>query len=366
MIKQWTKEETWDWYNKQPWIVGCNYIPSCCINSIEIWQEYEFDKVLKVMNNELTLAADIGMNSVRMGLSIDVWQEQRDGYMQRFDKVLDLLKKNQMTMMPVFFDDCCRGPIELHTGQAHLGKQPDPFPGAHGGYPAPPPIKSVNPTYSMVDNPANWNSLEKFTKDFVGRYKNESRILAWDIWNEPGNSGNAGIGGINKSLHLMESAFGWAREMDPSQPLTAGSWDYYIDRINSAGKFKELTEIEQRALELSDVISFHYYGEIQKTIQIIENLKIWGRPLFITEWLHRPFHNYVSDHLPLFAKEKIACYNWGLVNGKTQTYEPWDWILDWDLDFSQWQHDLFHNNGTPYNNEEISLFKQLTEKNTKK
>jgi hypothetical protein len=83
--------------------------------------------------------------------------------------------------------------------------------------------------------------------------------------------------------------------------------------------------------------------------------------MIITEWLHRPFGNNVETHLPLFKREKIGCYNWGLVAGKTQTYEPWESIRNIPgLDLSKWQHDLFHADLSPYDQKEIDIFKKLT------
>ncbi|MEA5015860.1 MAG: hypothetical protein VB099_15000 [Candidatus Limiplasma sp.] len=357
MRKQWTPKQAWKWYDSTPWIVGCNYVPGCCVNGIETWQEDGFEAVFSAMERELALAADIGMNSVRMGMPLPVWRDQRDGFLERLERVLALLHAHGMTLMPVFFDDCGRGPIERHCDAVQYGPQPQPTPGEHGGFPPPPQIQSQNPTYSMVDDPDNWPMMERFVKDIVGAYARDARIIAWDIWNEPGNSGSAGVGGVEKSLRPMELAFGWAREREPMQPLTAGCWDYYIDRMEGDA-FKPLTPIERRALELSDVISFHYYGTLEHTRRIVEALRAWGRPLLITEWLHRPFGNLVQEMLPYYRREKIGCYCWGLVNGKNQTHEPWDWIKGWDLDFSRWQHDLFHGDGTPYDPQEIAVFRQ--------
>jgi hypothetical protein len=360
MKKQWNEKQTWDWYERQPWIVGCNYVPSCSINTIETWQEEGFDTVFRVMEQELALAASIGMNSVRMALPWSVWLEQRDGFFERFNRFLNLLEKYAMTLMPVLFDDCGRGPVEFYSQKAVFGKQPTPVPGAHGGFAPRPYIDSANSTYSMVDDSTNWPVMEKFVKEIVGRYGQDARILAWDIWNEPGNSGSDGKGGVDKSIKPLKMVFDWVRDVMPAQPLTAGIWDYYIDRMEN-GRFKKPTAIEETALNLSDVISFHYYGNRANTQKIIESLKLWNRPLFITEWLHRPFGNTVAEMLPMYKNEHIGCYNWGLVNGKSQNHEPWDWIKTWDLDFSQWQHDLFYSDMSPYNETEVELFKTLTE-----
>lgn len=146
------------------------------------------------------------------------------------------------------------------------------------------------------------------------------------------------------------------------QPLTAGVWDFGDDYIKPYQGINGISDIEKKAMEISDVISFHYYGSLENTKKIIEELKVSGRPILITEWLHRPFNNNIATNICLFLKkEGIGCYNWGLVNGKTQTNEPWDVIRGIKgLNLSLWQHDLFKKDLSPYDEEEIRFFKELT------
>jgi hypothetical protein len=157
----------------------------------------------------------------------------------------------------------------------------------------------------------------------------------------------------------MKRVFDICREIDPIQPLTAGSWCNY-----PYGYFEyplEFLPIELKAMDLSDVISYHYYGgyEISKQL-ILELEKKYERPLLITEWLHRCFGQTVLTHLPLFKERRVGCYNWGLVAGKTQTYEPWDSIRDMkNVNLDVWQHDLFHSDFSPYDQEEIDLIRAL-------
>ena len=40
---RWSENEAWDWYDKQPWLVGTNFITSSAINQLEFWQEETFD-----------------------------------------------------------------------------------------------------------------------------------------------------------------------------------------------------------------------------------------------------------------------------------------------------------------------------------
>ena len=40
---RWTEQKANDWYGRQPWLVGCNYVPKSAINQLEMWQEETFD-----------------------------------------------------------------------------------------------------------------------------------------------------------------------------------------------------------------------------------------------------------------------------------------------------------------------------------
>ena len=69
---------------------------------------------------------------------------------------------------------------------------------------------------------------------------------------------------------------------------------------------------------------------------------------------------------PLFYVEKIGCFNWGLVAGKYQTYEPWNTIWEqydrgqyYNEDFTKWFHDLYRPNHRPYDPFEIELMQTL-------
>ena len=69
--------------------------------------------------------------------------------------------------------------------------------------------------------------------------------------------------------------------------------------------------------------------------------------------------------LPIARRYHVAAINWGLVNGKTQTYLPWD---SWERPYvlSQptiWFHDVFHPDGTPYRKAETDLIRRLTSSN---
>ncbi len=35
---RWTESQANQWYAKQPWLVGSNYIPANAINELEMWQ----------------------------------------------------------------------------------------------------------------------------------------------------------------------------------------------------------------------------------------------------------------------------------------------------------------------------------------
>src|SRR5690606_2263098 len=75
-----------------------------------------------------------------------------------------------------------------------------------------------------------------------------------------------------------------------------------------------------------------------------------------TEWLRRQTGNTFENLLPLFDEHRVGCYHWGLVAGKTQTYYPWGSPPN-APEPAQWQHDLLHRDGSPFQTAECEFIK---------
>ena len=160
-------------------------------------------------------------------------------------------------------------------------------------------------------------------KDVVGRFAQDRHVLAWDLYNEA----------KRESRPLVEAAFGWARAVNPSQPLTS-CWE---------------------ALDLSDIITFHDYGPPNR-----EQLARWNaeRPALCTECIARGRGSQFDNVLPAFAQRGIGWYMWGLVKGRIQTYYPWG-SPEGAPEPNPWHHDLLEADGTPYRPKEIDRIRKF-------
>lgn len=317
--ERWTPGQAWDWYRKQPWIVGVNYVPSTAANTTEFWSAETFDE--PTIDRELGWAAGLGFNSCRVFVQSLVWKQDPDGLKHRLDRFLTLATRHGLSTTPVLFDDCAFG--DPPQTEPYLGKQRDPIPGMIL------PSWTPSPGLSAVTNQAAWPNLRRYVQDMVGAFREDARILMWDLYNEPGNSGMG-----NRSLPLVEAVFGWARAVGPRQPLTIAPW----------GAPEEITA---RQIELSDVISFHFYGDYEGLRRQIGTYKPHGRPVINTEWMARLQGSRWETDLPLFKREAAGCYSWGLVNGRTQCQFAW-YHSRGTPPPRVWFHDLFHGDGRPY------------------
>ena len=119
-VPRWSVEKANQWYQAQPWPVGCNYIPSTAVNQIETWQAESFDP--QTIDRELGWAEDLGFNTVRIFLHDLVWEADPAGFKDRLGQFLDICQKHHIRAMVTFFTNGCYGNAE----EAHLGKQPAP------------------------------------------------------------------------------------------------------------------------------------------------------------------------------------------------------------------------------------------------
>jgi len=62
----WTPAQASEWYARQSWMVGANYIPASATNQLEMWQAETFDP--ERIDRELGWAESVGMNTVRVFL----------------------------------------------------------------------------------------------------------------------------------------------------------------------------------------------------------------------------------------------------------------------------------------------------------
>ena len=340
---KWSEEKANSWYEEQPWLVGCNFLPSSAINQLEMFQEDTFDE--ETIERELDWAKDLGFNSLRVYLHDLLWSE-KEKFKKTFDRFLAICETRNIKPIIVLFDDC-------HRPYPKLGKQPLPVVGVHNsGWKQSPGMELVNQVDEEKIDAKELNRLKEFVQGVLKDYSNDERILMWDIYNEPGQFG---IG--DKALKLLQLTWEWAFEVRPSQPLTAcldGAIGDEILKLNG---------------ENSDVITFHTY-EAEKLEPTIKRLKEFGRPLLCTEYMAREFGTTFEFSMPIFKKENVGCYNWGFVAGKSQTHFGWSTILELQEkkkkgefinegdelpEPKEWFHDIYRKDGSPYDKKEIEF-----------
>jgi hypothetical protein len=325
MAVRWTEKKAWKWYTAQPWIVGCNFIPSTAGNQLEMWQRESYDA--ETISRELGWARDLHFNTVRVYLHDLVWHADPEGFKERINLFLDSAAHNRIRPIFVFFDDCW-------NQEPSLGKQPDPRAGVHNS------IWLQSPGSKVVRNPSGWGRISEYVGDIVGHFRSDERILLWDLYNEPGNNklGEASLG-------LLKEVFTWARDARPTQPLSVGVW--FNNQV--------LNEFQ---LGASDIVTFHNYNDAEHLVEQIRALGGYRRPLICTEYMARSRDSQFKTHLPIFKRMRVGCLSWGLVSGRTQTIYPWG-SKEGSHKPSKWFHDILKRDGTPFDVEEVSFIKRI-------
>lgn len=334
---RWSEERVNAWYAEKGWPVGCNYVTSTAINSIEMWQGETFDP--KTIDREMKWAESLGFNTIRIFLNALVYEDDPAGFKKRFERVLRILDKHGMRALVTFFTNGGKP-------DGKLGKQMDFVKGLHS------PGWKQSPGMDVVNDPMKWGKIEVYVKDIMSTYKDDDRILMWCLYNEPENL----QGGKVNTLPLLRAVFGWAREVNPSQPLTAPMWlmpcytesSTYLPIVCFLG-------------ENCDVMTFHCYESPEYMKKFIGYLKQFNRPIVCTEYLTRRDGNTFENCLPLMKGENVGAINFGLVQGKCGFYYHWT-SKEGAEEPELWFHDILRKDGTPYKTEETDFIRTMTRK----
>jgi Cellulase (glycosyl hydrolase family 5) len=347
---RWPEQRANTWYAQQPWLVGSNYVPKSAINQLEMWQEETFDP--DQIEKEFSWAEAMGMNTMRVFLHDLLWEQDARGFQKRMDRFLTLAARHHIRPMLVLFDSCW-------DPSPHLGLQHPPVPGIHNsGW-----VQS--PGAAALADASQYPRLKAYVRGVVGAFAKDDRVLAWDVWNEPGadNLGSYPKAELkDKSARvalLLPQTFEWAREANPTQPLTSGVW-----AVDASRDGADLGELQLIQLRESDIVTFHNYSWPENFKREVTWLKKYNRPVICTEYMARSVGSTFDTVLPIAKEERVGAINWGFVAGKTQTYLPWEsWQHPYVVDQPPvWFHEVLRPDGTPYREAEVNLIRRLTGK----
>lgn len=332
------------WYQAQGWLVGTNFITSNAINQLEMFSPGTYDP--RRIDSELGACRLLGFNTVRVFLHDLLWAQDRAGFQNRLAQFVSISARQGIKPLFVFFDSCW-------DPMPRPGVQRAPTPGVHNsGW-----VQS--PGAQRIDDPRYRPVLRDYVVGVMSQFRNDQRVLGWDLWNEPDNPAKQ----YRKSERgdkielvgsLLPQVFTWARSVNAAQPLTSGVWQGSWEK----GRRSEMASFQ---LDNSDVISFHSYAGPDEFEARIAELAPLGRPILCTEYLARSEGSTLEGVLPVAKRHNVGAYSWGLVAGKTQTYFPWD---SWDKPYTKvpnvWFHDLLRPDGRPYKDAEYATLRKLT------
>lgn len=338
---RWTPQRAHRWHTAQGWLVGANYITSTAVNQLEMFAAETFDA--RRIDTELGWARAAGFNAVRVFLHDQLWATDQRGFQYRLAQFVAIAARHRIKPIFVFFDSCW-DPLP------QAGRQRPPRPGVHNSR------WVQSPGAERIDDRRYRRTLYDYVTGVMTQFRYDSRILGWDVWNEPDNPAPQYRGverpdKLDRVAELLPQVFSWARSVDARQPLMSAVWEGSIPG----------SAIIATQLANSDVVSFHSYATPSIFTEQILQLSTLGRPILCTEYLARPFGNTIDRILPIMKRHNVGAFNWGFVAGKTQTYLPWD---SWNHPYRKvpkvWFHDLVYPDGRPYRKIEILAISNLS------
>lgn len=345
---RWTTARAKAWGDSIGWVVGANFVPSTAGNQFEMWQAATWDP--KTIDRELGYAQSLGMNTMRVFLHDMLWKQDSTGFLRRIDEFLTIADRHGIRPMFVLFD-------AVWDPFPHVGKQREPYPYLHNS------MWAQSPGLVALMDTLHHDRLRPYVQGVVRRFARDTRVLAWDVFNEPDNINRPAYfvyeprDKENYALPLMRKAFAWARAVGVTQPLTAGPWKGdYADN-------SRMLPITKWMLDNSDVITFHSYDPLPRTEALVGALRRYAgdRPIICTEYMARPVGSKFQTHIPWFAQQKVGAINWGFVNGRSQTIYPWEtWSKEYTAPPTVWFHDVFNTNGTPYDTAETNVIREVS------
>lgn len=227
-------------------ICGAVYIPTRAYNAFQQWRDYSSE----VTERDLGYAQSVNVNSLRVWMSYEYWLTNSDEFERKFEDFLRIADGKGIRVMPSLFECCGREPSEEHINDT------DQFTGTA--------VRS--PGTEITNDEKRWNEPFQFVDWFLDRYKDDERILAIEVTNEPKTVEDHLFG-----LALLKKVKGAGGTI----PVTLGGQEL-CDNI----LYRDYIDIYQTHENI--ILSECSLRSHLSRIQMIEEID--KKPIWITEW----------------------------------------------------------------------------------
>lgn len=227
---------------------GAIYIPTKAYNIFQMWRFYD----PKVIERDMKLAQSLGLNAIRTWLSWIHWAAAPQDIGQSLEHLLTTADEHGIKVLLGLFDA--------------VGESVNP----ENRYDQDPrtAVSVVEPPISIMSDPTRWDATREYVNWFMDRHRNDDRLLAISLINEPGwDDGH---------VRFARGMFKELKQRKGSVPLTISS--------------TSLANIAKYAKWGIDVLQLHY--NFPKSPQMVRDLladanelsKWMDKPVWLSEW----------------------------------------------------------------------------------
>lgn len=247
-------------------IRGALYLPTRDFNFYQMWENYS----PKIIERDLGYAAQLNLNAIRTWVNYEFWLENPRAHRKAINHFLTTAADKNIDVLFSLFENV--GTTPSHENLIDSDPQTAT------------PVRS--PSLTVVQNKKQWTKPREFVRWFMDRYRNDDRLLAIEVMNEPGWR--------NDVKRFAKAMFQTLLQNRGAVPLTVGA----TSLINSVDYLDWG----------SDILQFHYNYPSSKKIfrdllqdyrKISEQVE---QPIWLTEW------------------QKVASFGW---NSSSQAVEDW-------------------------------------------
>ncbi len=263
-------------------IRGANYTPSYASTSVGAWLHYDAD----VVERELRYAERLQLNSVRVFLSTVVYEADPERFRQNLADFVSRCDRHHIRPLFVLFDSCFGQEPSLDKAKTDTWVN--------------------NPGFSRLGE-TNWPLLESYVRSVVEPLKGDTRVLGWDIMNEPMADFEHVTRAERDTIWMFVRHFcQFVKGLDPAHPITVGH---------------AVVEYIPRTSDLVDFASIHSYSPYDAWFRADINLArkyaaAQHKPVLITECGSPGNAQPYPLVFRIANEEQVGYYFWELMIGR--------------------------------------------------